>query len=144
MGGPLSFIDNIGWSEMLLVALVSILVFGKRLPEVAGQAAHQVKKMRRALDDMRRESGIDQEIAEVERSLREIEREAQEATRPLRAPHEMLVPRSAIYPSGVPGSAPTAPAAAEPLEPAASRSKPSASREAPPPPPVPPATPSVP
>lgn len=63
------FIHNIGLPETILVAVVAILVFGKRLPEVAVRAAVQVQKMRRALADLRRETGIDAEIRAAQRSV---------------------------------------------------------------------------
>lgn len=46
----------------MLIAFVAVIVFGQRLPQVAGEAAATVQKLRRALTDLRRDSGIDQEI----------------------------------------------------------------------------------
>ncbi len=64
--------------ELILVAVVAVIVFGQRLPQVAGEAAATVQKLKRALNDLRRESGID---TEIRNARREIE---QNVVRPLR------------------------------------------------------------
>jgi Sec-independent protein translocase protein TatA len=61
---------------MVLIAVVAVLVFGKDLPQAASKAYLQVRKLRGAVDDLRRESGIDQEIRNIERTVREAEWEA--------------------------------------------------------------------
>lgn len=48
--------------ELMVIAFVAVIVFGQRLPQVAGEAAATVQKIRRALNDLRRDSGIDQEL----------------------------------------------------------------------------------
>ena len=53
---------NLAPSELAVVAVVAILVWGRRLPQVVGQAAGVVQKVRRSLEDLRRETGIDTEI----------------------------------------------------------------------------------
>jgi len=60
---------NLGPLEILVVAVVAILVFGPRLPQVAAEAAHFIGRMKRSLAELRRETGIDQEIAAARRSL---------------------------------------------------------------------------
>ena len=60
---------NLGPSEIVIVAVVAILVFGPRLPQVAAEAAHFIGRMKRSLAELRRETGIDQEIASARRSL---------------------------------------------------------------------------
>jgi Sec-independent protein translocase protein TatA len=60
---------NLGPSEIVVIAVVAILVFGARLPEVAAQAASVVMRMRRSLADLRRETGLDAEIAAARRSI---------------------------------------------------------------------------
>lgn len=62
---------NLHSSELLIVALVAILVFGRRLPEVAAQAANGLGRLRAALERMRHETGIDHEIQEVRRNVRQ-------------------------------------------------------------------------
>jgi Sec-independent protein translocase protein TatA len=65
----LAFLDNIGGTEILIVMVVGLLVFGKRLPEVAGDAAKQLVKLRRSLDEAWRDTGMQQEIQNVKRDL---------------------------------------------------------------------------
>lgn len=62
---------NLAPSELIVIAVVAILVWGRRLPEVAGQAAGVVQRMRRSLDDLRRETGIDREIQNARRAVDE-------------------------------------------------------------------------
>ena len=72
----LGLIWNMSIQEFVLIAVVAVLVFGKRLPQVAGQAFRQVARLRRQLDDFRRESGIDREFRDVQDSLRDVTRQA--------------------------------------------------------------------
>lgn len=60
---------NLGLTEMLLILVVAILVFGRNLPSVAVQAAATVQKMRRSLVDLRREAGIDDELRRARREF---------------------------------------------------------------------------
>jgi len=55
--------------ELFVIAIVAILVFGQKLPQVAGEAAATVQKIRRALHDLRRESGIDHELSRARREI---------------------------------------------------------------------------
>lgn len=55
--------------EFAVIIVVAILIFGPRLPQVAAEAAGWIVKLKRALNDMRRDSGIDREIAEVRREV---------------------------------------------------------------------------
>ncbi|MFQ5747869.1 MAG: twin-arginine translocase TatA/TatE family subunit [Planctomycetota bacterium] len=66
---PMGFL---GGGEILVAAIVGLLLFGGRLPDVAKDLGRLFLKARRTLEDIRRESGIDQ-------TLREIEREAESA-----------------------------------------------------------------
>jgi Sec-independent protein translocase protein TatA len=97
---------NLGAQEIVVIAVVAILVWGRRLPEVAGQAAGVVQRMRRSLDDLRRDTGIDREIQNARRAVDEavprgvrtldVRREArklvEEATRPAPEPVEPAAP----------------------------------------------------
>jgi Sec-independent protein translocase protein TatA len=64
-----AFIDNLGGTELLIVFVAALLVFGKRLPQVAGDAARQMAKIRRSLDEAWRDTGMEKEIAQVRRDL---------------------------------------------------------------------------
>jgi Sec-independent protein translocase protein TatA len=76
MQSALALFGNLGMTEMLLILIVAILIFGKDLPQAASKAYLQARKLRNAVDDLRRESGIDQEIRNIERTVREAEWEA--------------------------------------------------------------------
>jgi Sec-independent protein translocase protein TatA len=68
-GIMLAFLDNIGGTEILIVMVAGLLIFGKRLPQVAGDAAKQLVKLRRSLDEAWRDTGMQQEIQSVKRDL---------------------------------------------------------------------------
>jgi Sec-independent protein translocase protein TatA len=46
----LALIGNIDTTEVLIVLIGAVLVFGKRVPQVAAEAGGQLKKLRRSLD----------------------------------------------------------------------------------------------
>lgn len=71
---------NLGPSELILIAVVAVLAFGKNLPQAASKAYLQVRKLRNAIDDLRRDSGIERELRDIERSVREAEWEARRTT----------------------------------------------------------------
>jgi len=55
---PLAFIGGLGYGEMLLVGFIALLLFGKRLPEVArslGKGVTEFKKGVQGLQDEIRE-----------------------------------------------------------------------------------------
>lgn len=64
-----AFIDNLGGTELFIVFLAALLVFGKRLPQVAGDAARQMAKLRRSVDEAWRDTGMTQELQAVKRDL---------------------------------------------------------------------------
>lgn len=72
----LAFIQNINPTELLLIAIVAVVVFGRRLPVVAGQAMAHVQRARRAFNDLRRETGIDDEIRDARRTFEQASYEA--------------------------------------------------------------------
>ncbi len=64
----LAFLGNIGGSEILLILLLVLLVFGpKQLPEVAKTLGKTLKGVRKAADELRRESGLDEAVKETRR-----------------------------------------------------------------------------
>ena len=70
---------NLAPFELLVIAIVAVLVFGPRLPQVAAEAAHYFGKFRRSLADLRRETGIDREIETARRALEDaVPREVRE------------------------------------------------------------------
>ncbi len=63
--------EDIGMSEILVIGIVGVLLFGKRLPEVASQAGQQLVKFRRSLQQVKAETGMDQEVRKIQRTLEE-------------------------------------------------------------------------
>jgi len=72
----LGLLGNLGLIEIVVILVVAVLVFGKDLPQAASKAYAQMRKLRTALEDLRRETGIDRELRNIERSVREAEWEA--------------------------------------------------------------------
>ena len=68
----LALFENIGFLELLIIVVVALLVFGRRLPEVAGQAGAQIARFKRGIEDLRNESGIDKEVRDLQRNLRDV------------------------------------------------------------------------
>jgi Sec-independent protein translocase protein TatA len=67
----LAFIQNLNFTELAIIAIVAVLVFGRRLPEVAGQAARGIAKAKRTLQELRRQSGLDEELTSFRQSVAE-------------------------------------------------------------------------
>jgi Sec-independent protein translocase protein TatA len=63
--------EDVGFSEILILGVAGVLLFGKRLPEVAAQAGQQLVKFRRSLQQVKAESGIDQEVRKIQRTFEE-------------------------------------------------------------------------
>lgn len=69
---------NIGFSELLLVLLVAFLVVGpKDLPKVACWLGRTVKKSRRLLNEIKKESGWD----ELEKEVRDVQHDVKDAVK---------------------------------------------------------------
>lgn len=66
---------NIGFTELLLILLVAFVVVGpKDLPKVARWLARAVKKSRRLINDIKKESGwdtIEKEVNEVRHDVKD-------------------------------------------------------------------------
>jgi Sec-independent protein translocase protein TatA len=75
----LAFLGNLGPLEIVVILVIAVLIFGKDLPQAASKVYLQARKLRNAVDDLRRDSGIDRELRDIERSVREAEWEARRA-----------------------------------------------------------------
>ncbi len=60
---------GLGPTEIVVIVVVAILIFGPRLPQVAAEAAGWIMKLKRSMSDLRRDSGIDREFSEVRRQV---------------------------------------------------------------------------
>ncbi len=67
-----AFIQSIGPLEMVIVVFAAILVYGRRLPEVAGEAAGWVQRARRSLNDLKNETGISEELRNARQSMDQV------------------------------------------------------------------------
>jgi TatA/E family protein of Tat protein translocase len=67
----LAIFESLGFSELMIVLVAAILIFGKRLPEVASQAGQQIAKFRRSLQDIKTETGIDNDIRKIQREIQQ-------------------------------------------------------------------------
>jgi Sec-independent protein translocase protein TatA len=68
----LAFIQSIGPLEMVIVVFAAILVYGRRLPEVAGEAAGWVQRARRSLNDLKHETGLDEELRNARQTMDQV------------------------------------------------------------------------
>lgn len=73
--------------EWIIIAVVAVLLFGRRLPEVIAQVLHGIRVARQHLDELRRSSGFDEDLREAQRAISQtreaVRREARELTAPL-------------------------------------------------------------
>ena len=67
-----ALIGNLDSMEVVVVLIAAILIFGRRLPQVAAQAGSQLGKLRRTLDTAWKDSGADHEVREMQRSIESI------------------------------------------------------------------------
>lgn len=65
----IALLDNLGTVELMIVAIAGLLVFGRRLPEVASQAGATLAKFRRGLDGAIHDSGVEREIRKIREAL---------------------------------------------------------------------------
>ena len=98
----LAFFGNLAPMELLLLAVVAVLVFGRRLPEVAGRGYTQIRRWRQSLDQLRRETGIDSELHKIGRSVREASRQAEAEYYPVHEERPDAELDSAIVPEPEP------------------------------------------
>lgn len=74
MAPVLALFGNLSYAEILCILVVAIMVFGRRLPEVAARAAHQVMKLRRSLGTMWRETGLAEEWRQLQHGVDSVRR----------------------------------------------------------------------
>ena len=59
----------IGGFELLVVAVVGIMVFGSKFPEVLRQVSKLWFRLRRTMNDIKRETGLEQTLDELRRDV---------------------------------------------------------------------------
>jgi sec-independent protein translocase protein TatB len=111
---------DIGFSELLVVALVGLIVIGpKRLPEVARTAGQWVAKVRRFVADVKQD--IDREMQKADlNELRNLKQELDETRRVVEQTSSSLIKEANIAPPPEPtGMSPTVPSPTQGTAPAA-------------------------
>jgi sec-independent protein translocase protein TatA len=58
---PLAFLPNLGTTELMVIAFVSLLIFGNRLPSVMRSLGKSVTEFKRGMTEI--ESDIDQAVS---------------------------------------------------------------------------------
>ena len=66
---PVAFLFNLDLSELAIIVIGAVIVFGKNLPEVAMKGAAQFMRLRRQLSQMWRDAGLEEELRKVRRDL---------------------------------------------------------------------------
>ncbi|MFT4710082.1 MAG: Sec-independent protein translocase protein TatA [Planctomycetota bacterium] len=97
----LAIISNLSPGEVIVVLIASILIFGRRLPEVAAKGAVQLQKLRRGVNDFKRESGFDEEIRKAKRLVDNPIREAAKELKKEPASWRPPSPRVAPHPDAL-------------------------------------------
>ena len=65
----LAFFTDVSFAEILLVGAVALIIFGRRLPEVAMRAGAQFVRLRRQLSTVWRQTGLEEELRKVRREI---------------------------------------------------------------------------
>jgi len=77
--------------ELIILLILGILLFGRRLPEVGFQVGRYVADLRRGLDSFKRELANDESIRQAKAGLRDLDpRRALDAPRKLADPRRLL------------------------------------------------------
>lgn len=76
---------NIGGQEMLVLLVIGLLIFGRRLPEVGRSLGRTLGQLRRGLQEFKDQMERDEDIREIKTTVRDLERE-------LRAPRVLTDP----------------------------------------------------
>ena len=101
---------DIGWSELLVIALVAIVVVGpKELPRVLRSFGNYAGKLKRTAAEFRRQFDEAMLESELEDMRKSFERTAREAEAKLKAPTDksVMLPKSPAAPGSVPQPAGT-------------------------------------
>jgi sec-independent protein translocase protein TatB len=101
---------DIGWSELLVIIVVAIVVVGpKELPKLMGTFGHYAGKLRRAAADFQRqfdEAMRDTEVAEVKKAMEAVRAETTSLDQPVMLPKLDTPQASPTPPSARPAAPP--------------------------------------
>ncbi len=68
----IALIGNLDLTEVLVIALGAVMVFGRRLPQVLAKGVVQFQRVRRSVQQVWRETGISQEMRNLQQELNEV------------------------------------------------------------------------
>ena len=109
---------DIGWSELLVIIVVAIVVVGpKELPKLMGTFGHYAGKLRRAAADFQRqfdEAMRDTEVAEVKKAMEAVRAETASLDQPVMLPKLDTPQASPRLPSAPPVALPSPTVSAAP------------------------------
>lgn len=71
---PLAFLGPIGWQELLILGVIGILIFGKRLPEVGRSIGKGIVEFKKGL------AGVDDEVEKAVQKQKQIDDNAGSTT----------------------------------------------------------------
>lgn len=90
----LAFLGPIGWQELLILAVIGVLIFGKRLPEVGRSIGKGIVEFKKGL------AGIDEDMEAAVERQQKLEAEAGNTTKVETEAHaETQAPSQAAEPS---------------------------------------------
>lgn len=69
-----------GGPEWIVIFVVALLVFGRRLPEVAGKAAKQLVQFRKGLTDLQKDLGKELNLHEVKNQMNSVSNQMNSVT----------------------------------------------------------------
>ena len=70
----------IGWQELLILAIIGLLIFGKRLPEVGRSVGKSIVEFKKGL------AGVDEEVEAAVQKQKQLENEAAVKTTDVETP----------------------------------------------------------
>ena len=70
----LAFLGPIGWQELLILAVIGVLIFGKRLPEVGRSIGKGIVEFKKGL------AGVDEEVDAAVQRQNQLEEDAGNTT----------------------------------------------------------------
>ena len=65
----MALLGNLDFMEIVIIGAGALMIFGKRLPEVAVRLATQVAKLRRSVTQVWRDAGMEEELRKVKRTI---------------------------------------------------------------------------
>lgn len=65
----IALFGNLSFLEIIVIAGLAVMIFGRDLPRVAAQVVTHVQRARRSLQKVWRESGIGEEVRQVQREI---------------------------------------------------------------------------